>query len=127
MEMTRDALLRIVKAARIAEKHSENVRLMLFGSDRGWTVADEISGALSDALFILSGERLTAKQDFNRDSETMKLLHHKRMSDGEVADAFVRMAEKNCMIPAPNTFEKHEMQKLYLNNGGYMAPDGDPK
>ena len=115
--MTRDVILRIVKATRMAIWLAEDMQKLLLESNRQ-TWADEIAGQLADALFLISGEKLSPKQDFMKDSKTMRLLKSIR-SDSVVADEFFQMANQ----PAPNTIETEAFNALYERNGGYRKPD----
>ena len=115
--MTRDVILRIVKATRMAIWLAEDMQKLLVERNRQ-TWADEIAGQLADALFLISGEKLEPKQDFIKDSKTMRLLKSIR-SDSVVADEFLQMANQ----PAPNTIETEAFNALYERNGGYRHPD----
>lgn len=141
MEITRDALLRVVKSARLAMKTAETIQDLMMEKGR-WTMADEIAGLLSDALFRMSGEELAAGKDFNKDSMTMRLLKGD-MSDGAVADWFMMMSRIRDRIsgelvadkmvvgesvtqPKPHTTTTGETYELYLRNGGYhYTPEGE--
>jgi len=138
MEITRDALLRVVKSARLAIETAETMQKLMVEKG-GWSWADEVAGQLSDALFRMSGEQLAAGKDFNQDSMTMRLLKGD-MSDGAVADWFLMMsrirdrlsgelvADKLKMeIPStPHTVSKEETYEMYLRNGGYhYTPEGE--
>lgn len=134
MEITRDALLRVIKAARTAMKMAEVVQKFAVCSGR-WTLADEISGNLTDALFLMNREELTAKQDFERDSVIMEILRGD-MSDGAIADYLIiknRIYDKygkdleTVSQPAPNLISKEELEKLHMQCGGYSpkTPEGE--
>jgi hypothetical protein len=83
--------------------------------------ADIIAGHLCDALYMISGEGLASDQDFNLDSEIMKFLRSKHMSDGDVADAIIRMGTCEPKQPIPNIIDRDEMQKQVDAGCGYMA------
>lgn len=117
--MNKDALLRVIKATRMSLRLAEDTRKLLI-NEKAQTVPDCIAGFLTDALFYFCGERLTSKQDFNRDSQTMKLLTSD-LSDGEVTDKFLAMVQQ----PKPTLISKEEFRELYEKNGGYMTPEGD--
>lgn len=129
MVITRDALLRVIKAARMSIALADDMRKLLV-NEHGCTVADEISGFLNDALFYFCGERLTSDQDFKHDSATMQLLTSS-LSDEDVLDEFIQIYETTWM-PAPQLMEKEEFRKLFKVNGGYMrmpvsTPEGERK
>ena len=133
MELTRDALLQVVKATRMTIRLAENTKRLLT-YENGWTVVDEIAGLMSDVLFKISGETLSPWEDFGSDSATMKLLRSKG-SDEEVANAFIQLHRKNshCTQPNPHTMEQEDFDELVRRNGGYRkgqwrpveTPEGD--
>lgn len=88
MEINRDAMMRVVKAARAAMRMAENMRPLMV-DQKGSTWADEIYGFLEDALFIMSGEVLKAGQGFD-DSNTIRILQSD-MDDRACADWFIMM------------------------------------
>lgn len=120
MEIQKDALLRVVKSARLSLKLAEdlNKSIVLYGKTQ--TVPDAIAGYLCDTLYDLCGEQLGPGMDFLRDSVTMKLLTGSK-SDGEVADAFLRIAEEHRVKqPAPHTQSREEFRAMCRKCGGYM-------
>lgn len=119
MEISKDALLRIVKATRASIRLAGETR-KLYGVNGSWTVLDEIAALMCDALQMISGEVLTEKEDFIRDSVVMKLLNGKLASDEEVAELLADMAEVR--IPAPVVTSLEETEKMYRENGGYKNP-----
>lgn len=128
MEISKDALLRVVKAARLSLRLAEDMRCLLV-SRGSRTVPDDISGQLCDALFDMCHERIDSSKDFIRDTETMRLLTG-RMGDSDVADAFIQMAERNSIHqPEPHTFSREEFNANYEKVGGYRfeTPEGDWK
>ena len=124
MEIQRDALLRVVKAARLSLRMAEDMKNLLVCCNSR-TIPDDISGQLCDALFYMCHEKLESSQDFIRDSETMKLLKS-RMSDGDVTDALIQLEKKNS-IHIPCTFSQEEFNANYEKVGGYryQMPEGD--
>lgn len=123
MEISRDALLRIVKAARAAIRLAEDVNKLLIGQGRD-TWADFIEGELTEALCSFGGEVLEPHQDFIRDSQTMALLTDPELSDGEVTAAFVGMYRANHPEqPKPHFINRDEMQKQVRAGYGYSAPE----
>lgn len=123
MEISRDALLRIVKAARAAIRLAEDVNKLLISQGRD-TWADFIEGELAEALYNFGGEKLEPQQDFIRDSQTMSLLTDPELSDGEVTVAFVGMYRANHPEqPKPHFISLDEMQKRVNAGYGYSAPE----
>lgn len=126
MKVSKEALLLVVKAARMSLGIAERMR-MLIADGGGHTFVDYVSGDLCDALFKMSGERLEKEQDFLTQSKTMKLLTG-GMTDGDVTDAFIRMAQENQPEqPEPHFIDREAMRKSVRQNGGYMfeTPEGD--
>jgi hypothetical protein len=125
MEIKRDALLQVVKAARAALRLAEDFRPMLI-DPRNETHADWIAWHLTEALFLMSNETLSAGQDFGKDSNTMRMLKSDN-SDGAVTDWFIMMdkirkrvseQEPEIKQPAPQIMEADEVDKLRRQNGG---------
>ncbi len=117
--MNKDALLRVVKAARMSLKLAEDTKKLLV-NERQQTWADEIAGLLSDALFHFSGDYIGPKQDFERDSRTMNLLRS-NLSDGAVTEEFIAMVQQ----PRPVFTSPEEFKDLYHRNGGYMVQEAE--
>lgn len=121
MEITRDALLRVVKSARMADRLARDTKALL-RDQNSWTVADDISSFLDDAIFLMVGEKLDPRQDFVRDSVTMKLIRAEDMSDEEVTEEILRMAEKNApKQPKPNLISRDKFNEMVERCGGYRA------
>lgn len=128
MELSRDALLRVVKATRMTMKMAEDMQKLLLDKNSR-TFADEIAGFLKDALFITIGETETKNFD---DSMTMRLLTSD-MSDGAVADYIIMMHKLRKHIepeevqqPKPQIASKESMQRMYVQSGGYQyTPEGE--
>lgn len=120
MDISKGTLVKLVKAARTADRMAEDVRALLIDNGSR-TVPDEIAGFLKDVLFEISGEKLDPKQDFERDSMTMALVRSK-LADRDVADEINRMSE----------YRKFEgactldllMENVVLKNGGYCPATG---
>ena len=125
MELTRDALLRVVKAARTADRLAQDMKKLLVDENR-WTWADEIAGFLKDALFLISGEKLPTEADFEKDSKVVGLLRGFE-SDTMVASDIMKMAEENApKMPKPNLMGQKEFQAMVKRYGGYSAtPEGE--
>lgn len=125
MEITRDALLRVVKAARVSMKVAETLNQLSL-EKKSWTWADEIVGNLADALFMIAGETLTPQQDFFDDSNTVRLLKSD-MSDEAVTDWFFMMDRLNKRTagaeeveqPKPHIFNAEEVERMSKQTGSY--------
>ena len=132
MEITRDALLRIVKATRQGMKSAEIIN-SLFVDSHGWTIQDEAVGNLKDALFIMIDEPLVPGQQFS-DSMTERLLVGD-MSDDAVTDFIMMQNRMKSRINAPvDTFDTVEQPKpniihpekakaLARQEGAYVCKD----
>ena len=133
MEISRGALLLVIKAARTAMRMAEDMRRVILG--KGETVADQIAGYLEDALLIISGEQQQVGKTLNPDSsETKRLLTSDLLDDSSVVGWFCMMnsiREKHLApkeeLPKPQRMSKEDMRDLYQKNGGYMTPEGDWK
>lgn len=120
--MSRDALMRVVKACRMSVRLADDTKKLLFDKTN-WTIADEIGGFLCDALFEYSGEQLVAGQDFTRDSQTYKLLTA-NLSDDEVTDRLMAMARENeVKQPKPNFISRDEFATMVNRGYGYISED----
>lgn len=127
MEISRDVLFRLVKVTRKSLKLADDVNNLLIIRTHT-TVADNISGQLLDVLFYLSGEKLGYKQNFLTDASVCKLLKS-NMTDDDVTDEIISLAEKNRPDQTPEIFSREEMKEQFSVNGGYMftTPEGDWK
>jgi len=128
MEVTRDALLRVVKAARMAFRLAESTQALFV--DKGqWTVADEIAGQLADALFRMGHDNADRPMS---DSTTMRLLKGD-LSDEAVTDWFFMMyriderlhKQEEPQQPKPQIMNSTEVHAMYEKNGGYCSPEGE--
>ena len=133
MEISREALLLVIKATRTAMRMAEDMQRMVLG--KGETTADQIAGYLEDALLIISGEQQPDGKMMDLDnSETERLLTSDLLDDDSVAGWFFMMnsiRKKHLApkeeLPKPQTMSKEDMRSLYQKNGGYMTPEGDWK
>lgn len=145
MEISKDALLRVVKAARTSIRVAETMQGLLTGKHE--TYVDHIRCALIDALFEISGEKDTADRCV-LDSETMNLLRSD-YTDETVTHLIIGMyerrkhtiqlrvkrAEERANIgrheaeyfaqPVPSFLNRQEMRKQAEAGCGYMAPEGE--
>ena len=125
MEISRDTLLWVIKAARAANRLAQDTKALLMDKN-GWTVSDEIAGFLNEALFNMIGEKLEPNQDFTQDSITM-LLIRSNLPDGAVADEVMQLHEEHAhQQPKPNLLPKEELQAMAARNG-YVTPERDWK
>ena len=146
MEISKDALLRVVKAARTSLRVSETMRELLTGKHE--TYVDHISDALLDALFEMSGEKDTTDRCVF-DSETMNLLksdytdetvmhliigmHERRKNQGLLkaessenrTGSIGRHEAAYFVQPVPKFPNRQEMRRQAEAGCGYMAPEGE--
>ena len=130
MEISRDALLLVIKATRMSMKMTEAMEAFMIDK-KSWTLADEVSAHLKDALFITIGEPENVEKNFE-DSMTVRLLTSD-MSDGAVADYIIMMnkirkhiEQEEVQQPKPQIASKESMQKMYVQSGGYQyTPEGE--
>lgn len=124
MEISRDSILRVIKATRMSLSMADDMRKLMV-NPKGRTFADVIAGFLSDAVFTFCGEKLRIGQDFF-DSRTMKILTDKRAGDDEALREIMRIYRDNHPEqPKPHFTDREEMKKQAAQGCGYMAPEGD--
>ena len=127
MEISRDALLRVVQAARKSREVKETVNKLLVNPG-GMTKADQVSCLLYDALYEFTGEKLTIKNDFMNDSLTMRALTNKMATDEEVTQMLLAEYWRNHpRQPKTHIIDREEMKKQAEAGCGYVAPEGDWK
>lgn len=123
MYTTRDAVLRIVKAERLAEEVSEVLR-KLTSNGNGESIADHISGYLADALFILTTDK---NEDNFEDTRTYHILKSGR-SDEQATDEFMKMIDRFNVSVRPMTIDRKELERLQKQcPNGYVTPEGEWK
>ena len=121
MEISKDALMRVVKAARVSLRLAEDMSKLLVDKTASW--ADMVSWYLEDALCTMVGESVEQDGDFLKDSQTIKILNSQKMSDDEVTDALIDMYRQNCPEqPKPHFINRDEMRKQAEAGCGYIAP-----
>jgi hypothetical protein len=136
LEISKSALLKLVRAARMSLRLADDMK-KLTENGNGLTVADNISGELNDALSLIVGERLSPEQDYLKDSFVLRFLKS-NMGDGQVMQAFcaaiawdeARGAEgEEVRQPAPVITERRRMRQMVRENGGYLheTPEGEWK
>lgn len=127
MEISRDALMRVVKATRVSLRLAKDIDKLLI-DHVGSTWANFIAEQLADALYEFGGEVLENSQDFMKDSRTIALLTDPVLSDDEVTVGFMGMYRMNHPEqPKPCFINRDEMRRKANAGHGYMMPDGDWK
>lgn len=134
MEISKDALLRIVRAARLSIKVAETVNGFMFGEGKPWSIADQIVGDLEDAIYEMLGEKSDPKSSFS-ESMTMRLLTGD-LSDEAITDYIItlnRLRKRTQGIeevqqPKPQIISKEAGKRMYVQSGGYQyTPEGEFK
>lgn len=117
MEVGKDAILRVVKAARIAMKISAGVRMMSGADDTNQ--ADVVFGLLADALYdVIDGKEMKVGEDFG-DSEVVRLMENTELSESETTDDLLKLYEQNHpAMPKPNLVSRDKLNEM-LGNCGY--------
>lgn len=126
MELTRDMVLHVVKAERLAEKMADLIQCMMSGGGRPWNMADEIGSHLADMLHDISGESETA----GFQERSTQILLRSSLDDEHVADEIIRIAKANePEFPKPNLISRVQFQDMVNKFGGYSAqtPEGEWK
>jgi hypothetical protein len=123
MVATREAVIRIVRAARTARKMAQAIESLIFET-KVTTAPDQVFGELADALFAMSGEVVRFDQDFEKDSKTMKILLSEELADDEAADEFIRMAWENASPEPPKKTWLEPMKEQVRKTGGYCPETG---
>jgi len=114
MILTHDALFGLVKATRLAMRLEEDTEKLLVDK-RCETVAGALAGTLKDVLFEMSGEKLTAEQDFENDSAVVRILKSS-ISDERATNIFETLGNGN----RPKLLSREEFIEMLHENGGYM-------
>ena len=124
MELQKDALLRMVRAARDSYDLAKSLHNICGHQE---TTADKICNELTETLYEIVGETLGVEQDF-RFSKTYTLLFRSAKTNNEVVDEFIRMADKNFpSCPKPNLVPKEQFSAMVEKFGGYSTPEGEWK
>ena len=121
MENVRDALLRMVRAARDSKRLQEaflDVGLkdnMIFN----------IYGDIAEAIYKLIGEHTESIEE----SVTNLVLTTPLLTEDRRVEMLIAEYKKNHPVqPIPLTVEQEEMRKMFKENGGYLlreTPEGD--
>lgn len=126
MELTRDALLQVIKAERLSWKLSDGIQCLMAGTGRAWNMADEIHSKLADMIAEISGEN----RDVDFEESDTQIVLRSEISNEAVADIIERMADKNePKQPKPNLVNRNQFEEMLKRYGGYnsMTPEGDWK
>ena len=127
MEITKDALVRIIKAAHKAKCMSVHIQ-GLMDSKAGWTEADETSSLLVDALVCMTYEMRVDGKPVSDDEraafirENIEGAYNHLPADvapGMLADDLLK-ACPNVRQPAPNTMERESFEEMWKKAGGYL-------
>lgn len=126
MDYMKDALLRMVKAARNTKKLLDAYQTV--GLDDN--LLFETYGEIADAIYGLVGEQtetfeesvtcLTMSAPFLKDERRAEMLYAEYLRNREMEPY---TGEE--IAPKPNTIERDELKKMVKKNGGYMSPEGD--
>ena len=128
MEISRDALVRVIRAARVAKELADDIR-KLNGDTTRDNRADRIAGDLADALQMMNGESMGVADDF-LESQTYGWLFKCSVPEDRIAGEFIRMAEENKpKLPKPHLVNRVQFNEMIRKFGGYSAqtPEGEWK
>ena len=121
MSNMKDALLRMVKAARLAKTMDD------FFVEKGYaeTPYTEIYGEIFEAIYSILGENTPTANE----SITHTMLTAPYMDDERRAACLNHVFESRNMQPKPHTIEPDEMDRMVRENGGYRyeTPEGEWK
>ena len=132
MEISKDAILRVVHAERLAKEVADGLR-MLMSDQSSETKADVLVDNLRDAIFLMAEGNYEHCDDI-LSSDAMKILEG-NMSDEPVADWLIAMDNlhkrmensEEVQQPKPHTLKAEDVEKLYQKSGGYHynTPEGE--
>lgn len=130
MQIQKDALLRVIKAAREARRQAEILRQLTAGGI-GEVPMDNIYGWLTDALFHMSNEPDGPNYDAHF-QYFEDMLFDTGKPDGDVADWIIAEARKEAPeIPKPNLISRDKFNEMIEKSGcGYRCkatPEGEWK
>lgn len=122
VELSTRQLAHLVFAARKALTVTSVFR-QLTGNEEG--VPEMVSGELVELLYQISGEELTAEQDFQLDSRAWRLIINDAIADDQVAILLENMAKRNGHGKKEmKLYTRDEIEKFLDANGGYAADRG---
>lgn len=120
MEISRDALLRVVNAISKAKELSRIIG-ELSGNSCKDNRADMIVYELEDAIYeLVDGRRLSIDMDFN-DTATAKCLRNPSIRNDELVEELMRIAKENGTQPKPNLINRNQFAAMLKRYGGYKA------
>ena len=132
MEISKDAILRVVHAERLAKEVADGLR-MLTSDQSSETKADVLVDNLRDAIFLMAEGNYEHCDDI-LSSDAMKILEG-NMSDLAVTEWMIendrirkRVSEpEEVQQPRPHTLKAEDVEKLYQKSGGYHynTPEGE--
>ena len=132
MEISKDAILRVVRSARLSIKMAETMKEFMVGEGKPWTIADQIAGDLEDAIYQMLGEKADPKAPFT-ETMTVRLLTGD-LSDEAVTDYIITLnrlrnrTQRTVEVqqPKPQIISKEAGQRMYVQSGGYQyTPEGE--
>lgn len=117
MEIKKDALMRMIKATRMALEISENIQKLC--GNESINAADYLSNELIEALYdIVDGRRMNVNDQFT-DKEAVKLVMDTELSESDATDALLKLYDQNHpAMPKPNLVNRDKLNEM-LDNCGY--------
>ena len=128
MEITRDAVLRIVSATRETARLEEIVRQLTFHGN-GDNAVNPILGTLLDVIFEMTGETSDVDSEFER-SMANQLIYNDELTDEEVTDRIIELHERSKpKMPKPHTVNRDQYMEMIRKFSGYKpeTPEGEWK
>ena len=133
MEISKDAILRVVHAERLAKEVADGLR-MLMSDQSSETKADVLVDNLRDAIFLMAEGNYEHCDDI-LSSDAMKILEA-NMSDLAVTEWMIEndrirkrvSAPEEVQQPKPQTMDPETVERCYKANGGYRydpTPEGE--
>lgn len=117
MEISRDAILRIVRSARMTMKISDGMKALCGVDDIN--AADEVVNELAEVIYeIVDGKQLKFNQDF-MSTDVLQLLFNMNKAVDETVDDMMKLYEQNHPeMPKPNLVSRDKLNEM-LGNCGY--------
>ena len=119
MEISRDAILRIVRSARMAMKISDGMKALCGVDDIN--AADEVVNELAEVIYeIVDGKLLKFNQDF-MSTDVLQLLFNMNKAVDETVDDMMKLYDQNHpAMPKPNLVSRDKLNEM-LGNCGYQC------
>ena len=127
MEVTKGALVRIVKATFIISEMAGHI-LALTDNKSCWTPADEAKGLLIDAIVSMTGD-MRVDDSLVSEDERSKLINDfinmkiglipADASANEIANRIIGLCD-TVKQPAPVTMERQSFEEMWKRVGGYL-------